>query len=91
MMSVIIDPNFIMAVCAVFTLMIMIFGGFFTFVIMPVVKQNTMAINNLATQLGEKIGIINDDLHDHSKRLSEQEIAAAVIERRLSDHIGKEN
>lgn len=90
MMSVIIDPNFIMAVCAVFTLMIMIFGGFFTFVIMPVVKQNTMAINNLASQLGEKIGIINDGMHDHGKRISEQEKMSAVIESRLTDHIERE-
>ena len=90
-MDVTIDANFIMATCAVFTLMLMIFGGFFSFVIMPVIKQNTTAINNLADNFKEKMFSQDETLAEHNRRITDQEKETAVINSRLLDHIEKDN
>jgi len=90
-MDVTIDANFIMATCAVFTLMLMIFGGFFSFVVMPVIKQNTTAINNLADNFKEKMFSQDEALAEHNRRITDQEKETAVINSRLLDHIEKDN
>jgi len=90
-MDVTIDANFIMATCAVFTLMLMIFGGFFSFVVMPVIKQNTTAINNLADNFKEKMFSQDETLAEHNRRITDQEKETAVINSRLLDHIEKDN
>jgi HAMP domain-containing protein len=86
-MSTVIDSNFIIATCAVFTLMLMIFAGFFNFVIMPVIKKNTDAINNLGAQLKETINDHKMTLDSHNRRITDTEKSIAVIEQRVEDHL----
>lgn len=86
-MGVVIDANFIMATCAVFTLMLMIFGGFFSFVIMPVINKNTDAIKTLGAQLREKISDHDNILVDHNRRITDTDRKLAIVETKVLDHL----
>jgi len=88
-MNVVIDANFIMATCAVFTLMLMIFGGFFSFVVMPVISKNTEAIKELGTQLKEKISDHDDILSEHNRRITDNSTKLAIVETKIVDHVEK--
>jgi HAMP domain-containing protein len=86
-MNTVIDSNFIIATCAVFTLMLMIFAAFFNFIIMPVINKNTEAINNLGMQLKETINDHKMTLDSHNRRITDTEKNIAVVEQRIEDHL----
>ena len=90
-MGVVIDANFILATCAVFGVMCTIFGFFWKFVISPVIKEVSKAVNNLGTAFREKIGDHDSTLAEHNRRITDQERNTAVMNTRLLDHIEKDN
>ena len=82
-MATVIDSNFILAVCAVFTLTLMIFGGFFSFVIMPVINRNSDAIKHL----GEALQAQGDILYDHGKLIFKNSNDISAIGSKIDMHL----
>ena len=86
-MAVVVDANFIMETCAVFGVMCTIFGFFWAFVIYPVIKDVSKAVDRLGETFKIKIDGHDGTLMEHGRRITDVERGVAVVSTRIEDHL----